>query len=262
MTEYEAARLVLAVSGIGLAWTALRDLRTGGEFTGRGVLSWDLVGVGRLRRLPWLGRLMGWPGHRLVLAAQLVAGLAAPVVAASPGAGSAVVACVLLTTVLLTVERTGYGLDGADQMVVLDLIAAAGTLVVGGVIGRLLLAFLSAQLLLSYTISGAAKLVSPVWRDGSCLALILSTDSYGSPRLAATLRARPALALAMAWFVIVLEVTFAGTLVLPAPALWCVLAAAFALHLGIAVTMGLVNFLFAFTAAYPALTYTISAYLH
>jgi hypothetical protein len=43
--------------------------------------------------------------------------------------------------------------------------------------------FIAAQALLAYSTSGIAKLVSPVWRDGTGLVGILSTIDHGTPAL-------------------------------------------------------------------------------
>ncbi|MGW2597948.1 hypothetical protein [Streptomyces klenkii] len=252
----EAARAVLALSGPGLAVAAARDLRQAREFTGGGVLSWAVIGTNWPRQLAPVGALLVWERYRVVLALQLTAGVAAPFAALTPGSGAAVVAWLLLAAALLSLHRGGYGTDGADQMSALAVLCAAVTLSVGGTIGRLFLLFLACQLLLSYLIAGAAKLVSPVWRDGSCLAQILSTHSYRSPRLASLLRSRPRMGLLLSWGVMVLEVTFWCAVFLPSGPMWAFLAAGVALHLGIALTMGLHTFVFAFLSAYPALVFT------
>ncbi|MFI9723606.1 hypothetical protein ACIHFE_28780 [Streptomyces sp. NPDC052396] len=259
LNETETARTILAVCGTGLAVSAARDLRQAREFTEDGTLAWSVIGAYPHRCPAAVRRLFVWERYRAVLAVQFTAGLAAPVVAARSTGGSAVLACVLLSTLLLGLHRGDYGTDGADQMAALALLTAAATLVVGGTVGRLFLAFLTCQLVLSYLIAGVAKLVSPMWRDGSCLALILSTHSYGSPRLAAALRARPLLGRLLAWGVMVLEVTFWLAFFLPGVPRWGFLAAGAALHIGIAVTMGLSTFVFAFIGAYPALVFTAAS---
>ncbi|MEU5432069.1 hypothetical protein AB0G73_01690 [Streptomyces sp. NPDC020719] len=255
LNETETARAILAVCGAGLAVSAARDLRQAREFAEDGTLAWSVVGAYPHRCPPPVRGLFVWERYRAVLAVQFAAGLAAPVVAPVSTRGSAVLACVLLATLLLGLHRSDYGTDGADQMAALAMLTAAATLTVGGTVGRLFLAFLTCQLVLSYLIAGTAKLISPMWRDGSCLAMILSTRSYGSPRLAAMLRARPLLGLVMAWGVMVLEVTFWLALIVPGGPRWGFLLAGAALHIGIAVTMGLSTFVFAFIGAYPAMVF-------
>ncbi|WP_424888894.1 hypothetical protein [Streptomyces sp. XH2] len=261
LSAAETARAVLAVAGPGLAVSAARDLRQAREFARDGVLSWAVVGTNANRRLAAVADgLMVWERYRVAVALQFTAGVAAPAAAAAPGPGAAVVSWLLLTTVLLSLHRGAYGTDGADQMSALAVLCAAVTLTVGGATGRLFLAFLTCQLLLSYLIAGVAKLVSPVWRDGSCLAQILSTHAYGSPRLAALLRSHPLLALLLSWGVMVLEVTFFCALFLPSGPMEALLAAGVLLHLGIAVAMGLTTFVFAFVSAYPALVFTAATW--
>ncbi|MFJ8388860.1 hypothetical protein ACIQ9Q_30890 [Streptomyces sp. NPDC094438] len=259
LNETETARAILAVCGGGLAVSAGRDLRQSREFGEGGALAWAVVGAYPHRCPSVVRGLFVWERYRVVLAVQFTAGLAAPAVASLSARGSAVLACVLLTTLLLGLHRGDYGTDGADQMAVLCVLTAAAALIVGGTVGRLFLAFLTCQLVLSYLIAGVAKLVSPTWRDGSCLAQILSTDSYGSPRIAAALRTRPLVGAVLAWGVMVLEVTFWLALVLPGAPRWGLLAAGAALHVGIAFTMGLSTFVFAFIGAYPALVFTAAS---
>ncbi|MCX5384710.1 hypothetical protein [Streptomyces sp. NBC_00083] len=256
LNESETARAILAVCGVGLAVSALRDLRQSHEFGEGGALAWTVVGADQHRCPQAVRGLFVWERYRKVLAVQFTAGCAAPAVAALSTNGAAALACVLLTTLLLGLHRNDYGTDGADQMAALCLLTATATLVVGGTVGRLFLGFLACQLILSYLIAGSAKLVSRTWRDGSCLAQILSTDAYGSPGIAAVLRTRPLIAALLAWSVMVLEVSFWVTLVLPAGPRWGLLAAGAALHVGIAFTMGLSTFVFAFVGAYPALLFT------
>ncbi|MEV5283470.1 hypothetical protein [Streptomyces sp. NPDC052811] len=217
LNETETARAILAVCGVGLAVSAGRDLRQRHEFGEGGALAWAVVGAYPHHCPSAVRALFVRDRYRAVLAVQCTAGLAAPVVAPLSAPGSAVLACVLLTTLLLGLHRNDYGTDGADQMAALALLTAAATLTVGGTVGRLFLAFLTGQLVLRYLIAGVAKLVSPSWRDGSCLAQILSTDSYGSPTIAALLRSHPLVAALMAWGVMLLEVTFWLALVLPGP---------------------------------------------
>ncbi|MGW7002672.1 hypothetical protein ACWGCW_07550 [Streptomyces sp. NPDC054933] len=252
--EIEAGRAILGIGGVGLGVAAARDLRHRAEFAVGGILSWAVIGVSRARPMR---SLLAWERYRVVLVLQCVAGLAAPVAAVTTRAGAAALACALAVAALLTLQRSGYGTDGSDQMFALVMVAAAVTLTLGGSYGRLFLAFLAAQLLLSYVVSGVAKLASSTWRDGSCLAQILTTESYGSPRVAALLKARPVLALALAWGVMVLESAFWMVVFVPRGLMWCLLAAAAALHFGIACVMGLRTFLFAFVGAYPALVFTV-----
>ncbi|MFI1106139.1 hypothetical protein [Streptomyces melanogenes] len=260
MSATDTASATLAVCGLGLAFSAARDLRAAPEYIGNGILSWSVASLSTPHTAR-LSRFMRWDRYRLVLIAQLCAGIAAPGAAFTARPVGAVLACVLATTILITLYRSPYGLDGADQMAAFAAVTAALVLLVGdGPAARVLLHVLTAQVTLSYFIAGMAKLVSPVWRDGTCLSLILSTGSYHAPRLAALLHRLPALGKAMAWSVMLFEVAFFALILLPGTGLWCVLAMGIAFHVGVAVTMGLTTFVFAFAATYPAVVFTVTAF--
>ncbi|MCF2528805.1 hypothetical protein [Yinghuangia soli] len=261
LTAAVAAREVLAIGGLGLAVSAARDLRVRHEYAPSGVLTYAVEASGRDSNaaLLWLST---WEHYRVALAVQFAAGAAAPVVAlAAPTPAAAVAALLLAACAVLTLQRSSYGLDGADQMFALAMISCTAALVAGERYGRLFLYFLAAQLILSYLIAGIAKLVSPVWRDGTCLAGILSTKAYSSPRLAALLRRHRTFALGMAWSVMLFEVTFIAVPflapVLDGTVMLAGLVCGVLFHLGISVTMRLHTFVFAFTGAYPALLYAM-----
>ena len=168
----------------------------------------------------------------------------------------------LLATHLLLHFRYQLGLDGADQM---RTIVLAGLLVFYGAPGqdasRAGLVFIAAQALLSYFMSGYAKLISPAWRRGEAVSGILSTRSYGGRINGAWMLRHSYASLALCWSTIVFEcwcplLVFGGW---QACLLFIILGAGF--HASIAATMGLNDFFWAFTAAYPALLY-LSTVVH
>jgi len=119
--------------------------------------------------------------------------------------------------------------------------------------------FIGAQLILSYFVSGWAKLLSPVWRSGSAVALITRTATYSTPFLSRQLTRRP-LSFATAWLTMLFEVASPFLLLFgpPGAAVLGVTGALF--HIGIAMVMGLTTFVFAFCAAFPVL-YHFATYL-
>lgn len=259
LTVAFTARAVLALGGAGLAVAAARDLRFGREYAAGGVLT-AVVEESARRRVRLLQWLSPWARYRAALLVQCALGALAPAAALwAPTPVAAVAACLLAGTAVLTLQRSSYGLDGSDQMFALAMIAGAGALLCGARLGRWFLYFLAAQLVLSYVIAGVAKLVSPVWRDGSCLERILATRAYSSPRTAGVLRTHPRLGLAMAWGVMLFEVSFAVVPFLDGPVLVAFLSAGALFHLGIVLTMHLTTFLFAFVSAYPAMVYVTGA---
>jgi hypothetical protein len=119
------------------------------------------------------------------------------------------------------------------------------------------LVFISAQTCLAYGVAGVAKLLSPVWRSGAALALILDTSTYGSAGAVAALRRHDGVGRLLTRSVIAAEVLFGLGLVfvLPASLAWTLLAWGVAFHLANAFLMGLNTFLWAFVSAYPAIIY-------
>jgi hypothetical protein len=108
------------------------------------------------------------------------------------------------------------------------------------------------QAVIAYCTTGVAKLALASWRDGLALRAALSSYQWGEARTA-TLLARPGVALAAAWAVILLEALFPLALFGPAWLLAAALAAMFTLHLAIAVVMGINTYPWAFLSTYPAI---------
>jgi hypothetical protein len=145
------------------------------------------------------------------------------------------------------------GGDGADQMASIVLVATA--LVAPAFPGDARVAlgagFIAAQAVLAYSTSGIAKLISPVWRDGTGLTGILSTVDHGTPALGLWLARHRAFSKLASWGTIAFECSFIFVLVLsPLPAA-ALLAVGLTFHAACAVFMGLNSFLWAFPATYP-----------
>jgi hypothetical protein len=166
--------------------------------------------------------------------------------------------CLSAVVFWLTVVRSNYGLDGADQMTwiivaALALVSLVPTPFVKGVC----LWFLALQVCLSYGTAGLAKAVSRGWRDGSFLAAILGTQIYGHPTLANLLRTRRLWARVLANQIIIWECAFPLVLVVPGPVAAVFLASGALFHLANAYLMGLNTFLWSFVATYPAVMWCV-----
>ncbi|WP_433345449.1 alpha/beta fold hydrolase [Micromonospora sp. CA-111912] len=151
-----------------------------------------------------------------------------------------------------------YGSDGADQ--VSFLVQALTTVARAGqrrpAVVDACLWFVSLQSVLSYTVSGWAKLPSETWRSGRALPGITRTLTYGDPQVWQLMRRYPRLTKLTAHGVLAMECAFPLAYAArgrPAPYL---LAAAGAFHLVNARVMGLGRFFWAFTSTYPAVAYT------
>jgi hypothetical protein len=162
-----------------------------------------------------------------------------------------IVACLVGRT--LVRWRRLLGGDGAEQITTLSLAATALAVLPQPSPARidLAVAFIAAQLALSYVTAGIAKLVSPTWRSGLALPAIMSTDVHGHPAMARALRRWPAAAGAFAWTVILFECGFPFFMLGPPVAAIGTLGLGLAFHVACSVTMGLNNFLIAFPATYP-----------
>ena len=148
--------------------------------------------------------------------------------------------------------RSPYGQDGSDQMAMLVTLSVAIADVAGTAAARIMaLWFVAAQLGLSYLVAGLAKAVSPVWRSGEALALVLRTSIYGHRRAYGWLQKQPWLGIIGCWTVIALEMAFPCGILAPRALVVGLTCAMAAFHLMSAVLMGLNTFLLAFLAAYP-----------
>lgn len=168
------------------------------------------------------------------------------------------VAFLLLFNILVTI-RSPYGLDGAHQLSFLLLLSLtiATFFGVDSAIGITCLYFIAFQLVASYVIAGVAKAISPLWRGPYALLLIFSTSIYGNNFIFYQLKQHKKFATLLSIFIIIFEVGFITTLLLPLKYAIFFCLAGFGFHLFNAIFMGLNNFFFTFIAAYPALIFFI-----
>lgn len=161
---------------------------------------------------------------------------------------------ILLIANLLLYYRHSYGLDGADQMSLLLIITLllCFVFVSSSAIQSIGIYFIALQLSLSYTVSGIAKLVSKQWRSGLAIQGILSTYTYGMRFTRLKLTKNKGLCKIICWMTIIFELFFPIVLFLdPQTTLICLIFG-FLFHLTIAIIMGLNDFVWGFTAAYPS----------
>lgn len=164
---------------------------------------------------------------------------------------------------LLMNFRSPYGLDGSYQMTLVILFALSiGSLFgINSPISTICLLFIAGELLASYFIAGFHKLTSPMWRKSSALHGIFSTRSYGHSFFFQLINRIQLLATFLSWFVFLFEILFFTALFFHPmyTILFCTIG--FLFHVFNAIFMGLNNFLFSFSAAYPALFYCVN-YIH
>jgi hypothetical protein len=254
-----------AVSGIALRATALVIIVTSVEylrcpllFADGGPLSWPVSRLGSRLMCGRLGRLFtvlhGYPNVLWLIRARLALAILVlvwPHTLATTGP--------LTLVAIAFMGRSRYGLDGADQLSLFVLGSYCVLHVLGiragGRADDAFAILLTLQMMLCYATAGLWKLRSRRWRDGSALSFIAWTEVYGSRQLARLLAAARPLAPAAAWGVILWESGFPIVVLLPDQLGLCYLAGGVFLHVGIAVFMGLNDFLLVFIGTYPAVLY-------
>jgi hypothetical protein len=152
--------------------------------------------------------------------------------------------------------RTGLGGDGSDQM---GYIASVGALLMGA--GMLLqnhavtlagVLLIAGQLTLSYFIAGFSKVLSSTWRSGLALPGVMDTHNYGHDLAARVSKSSSSFARTFCWLVILGEMLFPFSLLLPSSLLLVVLFGFALFHISNAYFMGLNTFVWAFFATYPS----------
>jgi hypothetical protein len=266
MDMQDALRLSTLIAAAGSILLALEDWHNRAEYADTGLMSWPVAQLqwqwSDNQRIITMWRILY--GHRtleLLIMARLV--LSFVLVFSSLFLGELLngllAACILLM-LSTTHMRSPYGGDGADQMVLVVFVGVtlAWLLPDGGIAQRAALWFVALQLILSYTVAGLGKMVSTEWWNGTGLIGVLSTYSYGSPRVSVLAHRHPSLIMAMSWLVILFEVGWSSVLLMPTQVAGVLFFIGVLFHLGTAVVMSLNTFTFAFVAAYPIAWYCVS----
>jgi hypothetical protein len=253
-----AIRWTTILAAICMAITAAETLAERESYADDRMLGWPVVQSRRRALLiPWfapvLNALFGSRGLQFLMIGRLLGAVA---LIAAPGDSSWRTAVILYAaaTSLLLAGRTVFGMDGADQLNTLTFLAlATDAMVPTPLVRAAALWFLALQLIMAYTVSGGAKLISQEWRSGRAIWGVTSTRMYGFKPLGLWLKARPGLSQLLSWSVFLLECAFAMLFIVPEPVAWILVAGGLVFHASNAVIMGLNTFLWAFLAGYPAL---------
>ncbi len=200
-----------------------------------------------------LDALFGARGTRLVLGVQLASGLALPWLDHPAVAWLAVA-----STLAIAVRFRGSYNGGSDAMLLVVLIAIAlARTQPGSPLELAGLAYAAVQLVLSYFISGVAKLADAQWRRGTALPLLVRLPQYAVPARLAALLSRPLVARGAGIGMLAFECVFPLALVQPT-ACFVLLGVGVAFHLVNALAFGLNRFLWTWLAAYPALLFWVA----
>jgi hypothetical protein len=111
---------------------------------------------------------------------------------------------------------------------------------------------IAGQATLAYFVAGAAKLISPVWRQGLALPRVMRTRTFGHPLAARFAQSRPGLCRGLCLMIIVTEMMFPLVLILPWNIAVACLACYAVFHFCNAYFMGLNAFVWPFLATYPS----------
>ncbi len=253
--------LTILIMGTGLVIKSCEILVTINDYDSRRIFDWNIVGSDKLL-YSRLTRLFGSVYSKSGVTAICGLTIASFLLMISVRFESILFyigLSVLAIANLVLYFRQGYGLDGADQMIMLILLTLLTCFVVvdDQQIREIGLWFIALQLALSYIVSGLAKLVSKQWRSGVATQGILSTYTYGTwlTRKFLTSGSASSINRLLCWMVILIESLFVLTLFLdPSILFWCLIGGLL-FHLSIAVVMGLNDFVWSFAAAYPAYYY-------
>lgn len=152
--------------------------------------------------------------------------------------------------------RSRLARDASDGMNIIVLTAAAMGEAAQSVLSlRACMIFIVLQSCLAYGSAGVAKARSVVWRSGSAIQRILRTREVGLVAGARFFDRSPLAARLACWGVIVLECGIPFSVFLPQPFLFAVLVLGLAMHVSVAIVMGLGGFLWVFAATYPAIVW-------
>lgn len=255
-----AFRTIERLTAVGATISALELLATARSLDDKGLLSWPITrtrllglnrGVGR-----HLDKVLRYPQVVGVVQARLLSGLGLLAPTTGRGGRAACLAGMTATGAALNL-RSNYGLDGSDHFAFINFAVSLLEKVFPNdrKAREFALAFIAAQSCLAYFTSGAVKMTSPVWRSGEAMSGIFRTRTYGDKFFYRLCKANPRLAQALAWTVMLAEVTFPLVLVVPKPAARVILLGGAAFHAGNARFMGLNRFFWSFVATYPAVSH-------
>jgi hypothetical protein len=162
----------------------------------------------------------------------------------------------LFAQVAVCVRFRGTFNGGSDYLTVLISMALSVRWLCGStpLASKAALAYIAVQVTLSYFIAGVAKLKEAAWRNGAALRAFVTSEGYGAPHFVRRLLDGQRRCLLLSWAVLGFECGFPLAWLGPRACL-PLLAMGFAFHLGNSLVFGLNRFLFAWSAAYPALLY-------
>lgn len=201
-------------------------------------------------------RILDYPGFLSLLVLRLISAFAVLILPWSEI--YSFFPCILfLSTLLICIRWRGTFNGGSDYMTIIitSALAIAKLFDLNPWIGKACLWYIAVQCCFSYFISGCIKLRNRDWRAGKQLGFFFQLPCYETPeRLKELVKKKPWLAFSLSWSAMAFECAFPLALLSPRFCLFFI-PLAFCFHLGNIYAFGLNRFLFAWSAAYPALYY-------
>ncbi|MFW0791068.1 hypothetical protein [Gordonia sp. CPCC 205333] len=161
----------------------------------------------------------------------------------------------------LITARSNFGREGADDM--MDALSLLTLLTAGErdaqSAHKAYLTAVNVQLSLAYAMAGLAKVVSYEWTSGEAVRMIMSTESFGDPKLYAWFTNHREAGKIMTRMVAVAELLYPLIYLVPNRQVARILACSgMGFHFMVAAKMSLPQFVYAFGAAYPAVFWAIA----
>jgi hypothetical protein len=256
-------QLSILIASLGMIIATLEDLVTRKDFGNDGLISWN---ISRRIHPPSKNKsltkifdyLLDYPIFIRGLYIRLFTSIILFSLALFSLSSSFLLGVLVFLLALVPIRNTA-GNDGASQLYII----LYASLFIGVLFSHYpfimqgSLIFISLNLLLCYFISGASKLLSPMWRSGEALVKVTSCYTYSFEGVYQLVSRFPAIGLLICWFTIIWETFFFLVLFTDTNTTLYFLAVGFLFHLGVAIFMGLNNFLFVFSATYPSVYFTI-----
>jgi hypothetical protein len=222
-----------------------------------GLWSWDIQRGDVAHASPIVRKAFDWLFSERIHKAHLLLRLAT---AASLYMGSTIVSATLLffSTIAILIRWRGAFNGGSDFMTIIALtglmIAHWGQLIVTPVLAlQAGLGYVCLQTMTSYFISGAIKVFSKEWRNGTALPYFLDGGIYG-PLAADSVFRKRIVATGCSWGFIVWECSVPVVFLGPRVAVvYCAIALVF--HLLVFAFFGLNRFVWAWVVSFPAVVY-------
>ena len=226
-----------------------------------GMNDWRILRASYVKHNGTFRKVIDFVSRERVTKALLVSQAVASLVVLSPTKNNAVRFCgngAIFGTSLLLNPRSQFGTDGSDQAS--NLVQGMAT-VARGLGNRpkttdAALWAISLQSVMSYSVSGVAKLFGESWREGRSITGVARTISYGNENLWLLAKRFPRSTQTITYLILGLEVSYPLVFAFQGRLAKTYLASATILHVGIGHLMALGRFVPAFCSMHPAVAYT------